>query len=147
MFARLTVPVPAMPERVIEFARDKRRIRRARELGTIDAMVRMYCRSHHDRSTTGLCEDCQSLFDYAKRRLDRCVFGDAKPTCANCLVHCYSAEMRERVRVVMGWAGPRMLFRHPILAILHKLDGRRPAPALPAKGRRRPDAKTTPGAG
>lgn len=73
------------------------------------------------------------LFDYAERRLDLCVFGDAKPTCANCSVHCYSAEKREQIRVVMKWAGPRMLFRYPLLAVFHLLDGRRPAPDLPVK--------------
>jgi len=30
---------------------------------------------------------------------------------------------------VMRYAGPRMLRRHPILAIMHILDGRDPAPA------------------
>ena len=61
------------------------------------------------------------------------MFGDAKPTCTNCLVHCYSADMREQVRVIMKWAGPRMIWRHPILAFFHVLDGRRPAPMLPGK--------------
>ena len=66
------------------------------------------------------------------------MFGDAKPTCANCTVHCYSADRREQVRVVMRWAGPRILFRHPVLGILHLLDGRRPAPALPDTRRKKP---------
>jgi hypothetical protein len=48
-------------------------------------------------------------------------------------VHCYSAEKREQIRVVMKWAGPRMALRHPILSVFHLFDGRRPAPALPAK--------------
>jgi len=121
-----------MPQ-TVEFTTDKRFERRARELKTIEAMVRMYCRGHHGGNGKLLCAECAALFDYASRRLDRCVFGDAKPTCANCVVHCYSADMRERVRTVMRWAGPRMLIRHPILALFHKLDGRRPTPALPAK--------------
>ena len=77
---------------------------------------------------------------YATRRLDRCVFGDDKPTCANCKVHCYSDAMRERVRVVMRYAGPRILWRHPVLALAHLRDGRRPAPDLPAPHRPRPAA-------
>jgi len=127
-----------MNRQVVAFTTDKQFIRRARELKTIAAMVRMYCRGHrHERKHDGeLCPECAALFDYAARRLERCVFGDAKPTCANCVVHCYSAEMRERVRVVMRWAGPRMLLRHPILGIRHQLDGRRPAPMLPGKPKR-----------
>jgi hypothetical protein len=68
--------------------------------------------------------------DYATRRLDRCVFGDDKPTCANCKVHCYNAENREAVRTMMRYAGPKMLLRHPLLAIAHVIDGRRPAPEM-----------------
>ena len=122
-----------MSHPVIEFTTDKRFVRRARELKTIEAMLRLYCRGHRHENRTPLCRECGALREYAARRLERCVFGDAKPTCANCVVHCYSAQMREQVRVVMRWAGPRMLLRHPILGILHKLDGRRPAPLLPAR--------------
>jgi len=124
-----------MPRRIVEFTTDGKFVRRARELKTIAAMVRMYCHGHgHGRAYDAqLCAECGVLLEYATRRLERCVFGDAKPTCANCTVHCYNAGMRERVRVVMRWAGPRMLLRHPILGILHQLDGRRPAPRLPPK--------------
>jgi hypothetical protein len=104
--------------------------RRARELKTIAAMLRMYCRAHHRAQGAPLCRDCTELHDYARRRLERCVFGAAKPTCANCTVHCYKASLRERVRAAMRWAGPRMLWRHPVLAVRHIVDGRRPAPTL-----------------
>jgi hypothetical protein len=122
----------AMSAKVIDFVTDKRFVRRSREQRTVDAMMRMYC-AHHHGAGAGLCADCLELSDYARRRLERCVFGDAKPTCANCVVHCYNAEMREKMRVMMRWAGPRMLFRHPLLAIRHVLDGHRPAPRLPPK--------------
>jgi hypothetical protein len=106
----------ATPKRVIEFVSDKRFVRRARELKTIETMLRLYCRGHEHERSAPLCADCAALFEYATRRLERCVFGDSKPTCTNCLVHCYSAQAREQVRVVMRWAGPRMLLRHPIVA-------------------------------
>ena len=123
-----------MPNQIIEFTTDKRFVRRARELRTIEAMVRLYCRGHGHPGGSPLCADCAALFEYATRRLERCVFGDAKPTCANCRVHCYSAAMRDQVRTVMRYAGPRMLLRHPVLGIAHLIDGRRPAPELPKKG-------------
>ena len=115
-------------------ASDRDRRRRDRELATLHVMIRMYCRDHH--AADSLCDDCAALASYATRRLTRCVFGAAKPTCANCTVHCYSADMRERVRTVMRYAGPRMLLRHPVLGIAHLLDGRRPAPELPARAPR-----------
>jgi len=104
--------------------------RRARELKTIAAMLGVYCRTHHRPRGAPLCHDCADLHDYARRRLERCVFGAAKPTCANCTVHCYKTNMRERVREAMRWAGPRMLWRHPVLAVRHIVNGRRPAPTL-----------------
>ena len=120
-----------MSKHLIEFTTDKRFIRRVRELKTIAIMVRMYC--HHHHGGTPLCADCAALFDYSQRRLQRCVFGDAKPNCAKCVVHCYSADMREKIRIVMRWAGPRMLLRHPILGVLHLLADHRPIPVLPTK--------------
>ncbi len=94
-------------------------------------MVGIYCHNRH--GTRGeLCGECRQLLDYAHARLDRCPFQEDKTTCANCPVHCYKPEMRERVRSVMRYAGPRMLYRHPFLAVLHLLvDGRRKQPLRP----------------
>ena len=98
-----------------------------RERRTVDAMIHIYCKGHHN--TRGeLCDECGALREYAFARLDRCRFADAKPACGNCKIHCYKPDMRERVRVVMRDSGPRMLLRHPVLAIAHVRDGRRPPP-------------------
>jgi hypothetical protein len=120
-----------MDTRVVEFRTDKGYRFRAREQRTLETMMGMYCRAHHAPGKSRLCPECLELAAYARRRLERCVFGDEKPTCANCLVHCYRAEMRERVRAMMRWAGPRMLLSHPWLAMRHLIDGRRPSPRLP----------------
>jgi hypothetical protein len=101
-----------------------------RERKTIESMFAIYCRDQHAALHGVLCADCQALQDYAVQRLDRCPFQEDKPTCANCIVHCYKPEMRQQVRRVMRYAGPRMLLRHPILAMRHMLDGKRRAPAL-----------------
>ena len=126
-----------MPPEIVEFTTDKRFVRRARELKTILAMTRLYCRAHHQPGPDKLCQECAALMEYATRRLERCVFGDAKPTCTNCTVHCYSAEKREQIRQVMKWSGPRMPLRHPILSLYHMFDGHRPAPRLPEKPAKR----------
>ena len=102
-------------------------------MATLQAMVRLYCRGHGHTRDDKVCPDCAALLRYATRRLQRCIFGEAKPNCADCTVHCYRSDMRERIREVMRWAGPRMLLRHPVLAVAHMLDGRRPVPALPAR--------------
>ncbi len=107
--------------------------RMARELKTIAAMIELYCRQQHGRQGQDLCNACQELLDYARARLARCPFQEDKTTCARCPVHCYKPAMRERVRVVMRYAGPRMLARHPVLAIRHLLDGRRAKPLRPLR--------------
>ena len=120
-----------MKPRVVGFVTDKRFVRRRRELRTVEIMIAMYCRGHHHGPAP--CAECAELLGYARRRLERCVFGDSKPTCANCTVHCYNAGMRDKTRAMMRWAGPRMALRHPVIAIRHLIDGRRPAPRLPTK--------------
>lgn len=84
---------------------------------TVELMVRMYCR--HREGNKELCADCARLLDYARERLDKCRFSENKPSCRKCPVHCYRKDMRERVRVVMRWAGPRMLLYHPVIAVKH----------------------------
>jgi len=117
---------PAASNMITAHFADKRL---AREWKTIEAMIRCYCRDLHGRGA-GLCPECQQLQDYACLRLERCRFGAEKPTCANCPVHCYQRARREQVKVVMRYAGPRMLWRHPILSLYHWLDGFRKAPEV-----------------
>ena len=45
-----------------------------------------------------------------------------KENCSNCKVHCYKPEMREKIRAVMRFSGPRMIFRHPVTAVHHVLE-------------------------
>ena len=97
-----------------------------RELLTMSKMVSIYCRAHHATSGTP-CSDCERFLDYAEVRLDKCPYGEDKPTCANCPIHCYKPEQRELARQIMRFSGPRMLLHHPILTIAHYIDGRRRA--------------------
>ncbi len=101
--------VPTVPRRIV------------REKRTVAAMIAIYCRFHHGRRKA-LCAECTELLQYAFRRLDRCRFGNAKPTCAQCSIHCYKPQLREKIKQVMRFAGPRMLLYHPILALLHQWD-------------------------
>lgn len=113
--------------------------RMRREKKTIAAMVRIYCRKkHHTRAAAGLCPACGELLEYALFRLERCPFGAEKPTCARCPIHCYRKDMRERVRDVMRFAGPRMIFSHGILALRHMLDGLRRCETSHRKPAQRP---------
>ncbi|MFH1215443.1 MAG: nitrous oxide-stimulated promoter family protein [Pseudomonadota bacterium] len=98
-----------------------------REAKTIEVMIRVYCRHHHD-GKAALCDDCRELLDYARKRLRKCPFQQGKTTCGNCAVHCYKPIMREKIRQVMRYVGPRMMLHHPFLALMHMLDGLRKKP-------------------
>ena len=89
----------------------------AEEKSVVEQMIRLYCRKKEGNDA--LCESCRELLAYAHSRLDRCRFGAQKPTCRKCPIHCYRPDMKERIRLVMRWSGPRMLFYHPIAAIKH----------------------------
>jgi len=108
------------PEPVAE--KQTRMNRLDREKKTISRMIELFCRVHH-RAGNVLCDDCARLLDYALERIDRCVHGQKKPACAKCSTRCASPAMRERIRRVMRFAGPRMIIAHPLLALLHVVDG------------------------
>ncbi|MHC4475981.1 MAG: nitrous oxide-stimulated promoter family protein [Planctomycetota bacterium] len=103
---------------------DKRLVR---EKKTIAVMIQIYCDGHHGGEKGKLCADCAGLLDYARQRLDKCPFGPDKGPCSKCHIHCYKPEMRQRVREVMRYAGPRMLKKHPILALDHLVKEKLPS--------------------
>jgi Nitrous oxide-stimulated promoter len=88
-----------------------------KEKKTITAMIQLYCKEIHHSSE--LCEDCRELHSYAMKRLENCPYKKDKPACSKCTTHCYKPEMRERVKKVMRYSGPRMILHHPILAVDH----------------------------
>ncbi len=94
-----------------------------REEKTVTAMIALYCRKQHRNK--GLCAECRELAEYARERLLKCPFQEGKTVCSKCTVHCYKPAMREKVRTVMRYSGPRMIYRHPVIAIRHIMDRRR----------------------
>lgn len=96
----------------------------AREKKNLELMISMYCDRHHSGGSS-LCDECQQVLNYAGKRLEQCPFKHDKPTCANCTVHCYKPDIRQKVREIMRYSGPRMAYRHPVLAFHHLIDGRR----------------------
>ncbi len=103
---------------------DSTRSKREREKQIVSEMIRLYCRKRHG-TRTGLCPECAELDAYARTRSDRCPFMETKTFCSNCKVHCYKPEMREKIREVMRFSGPRMLFHHPVMAVRHVIESKR----------------------
>lgn len=97
-----------------EHLRDKRE----QEKKTVSMMIRIYCRNNH-RTKYDLCPQCQELVYYACKKTDLCPMMENKTFCSNCRIHCYSPEMRNRIREVMRYSGPRMIFHQPVTAVRH----------------------------
>ena len=98
--------------------------KREREKETVSQMICLYCKKQHG-TKQGLCPECAALEEYARLRSDKCPFMETKTFCSNCKVHCYKPEMRENIRAVMRFSGPRMLLVHPIMAIRHVIESKK----------------------
>lgn len=90
----------------------------ATEKKTVSAMLRIYCADRHGAGDP-LCPQCAALERYSHARLDACLYGADKPTCAACPIHCYKPAEREAMRLVMRLAGLKIAWRHPCLAVMH----------------------------
>lgn len=107
----------------------------------VSQMIALWCRGHHGRGRAGvraasgdaparvklgfraiaLCPECAELRAYAVARIERCPHMGTKTFCSACPSHCYRPAMREKIREVMRWSGPRMIFYRPITAIRHAM--------------------------
>ncbi len=103
---------------------NKTESKRDREKKIVSLMIRLYCKKHH-KGKKELCPECKALTEYAIQRSDNCPFMETKTFCSNCKVHCYKPQMREKIRAVMRYSGPRMLWSHPIMAIRHLIESKK----------------------
>ena len=97
-----------------------------KEKKLIPIMITMYCKGNHkiERKKqcighSDTCTECKELIEYVLCRLETCPFKENKKFCSFCKVHCYKPEMRMKIKSVMRYSGPRMIFSHPIFAISH----------------------------
>lgn len=91
-----------------------------REQQIVEEMILLYCRRNHGQPAP--CRACRQLIEYAQKRSAQCPFMENKTFCSHCKVHCYGPEQRAQIRQVMRYAGPRMLFHHPVLALWHLIS-------------------------
>lgn len=87
-------------------------------------MIALYC--GNTTAGKGACAPSAAPWrNTARARSDKCPFMEEKTFCSNCKVHCYKPEMREKIREVMRFSGPRMLLVHPAATIRHVIETRR----------------------
>jgi hypothetical protein len=105
--------------------------------------TQMYCDGNHPEATKGrlssdgvdlgvygrkvpvVCDGCAELLIYSEKRRAFCP-KDPKPFCSYCDTHCYKSDMREYMREVMRYAGPRSMWHgHAIDGLKHMIEGKR----------------------
>ena len=86
----------------------------------MEKMISIYCKDNHKGKA--LCSDCLNLLEYSKTKAEKCRFGENKPACSRCSIHCYAPDMREKINKTMKHSGPKIIYRHPILAIRHLIN-------------------------
>ena len=100
-------------------------MKREKELKTVAMMIEKYCRGVHKSERGKLCEECETLLSYVESRLSKCPHGDEKPFCSNCKIHCYKPDMRDKIKKIMRYSGPRTVFSHPIVSTKHLIETKR----------------------
>ena len=85
------------------------------------SLVRLMIDKYYEKHKDELCEK-EDLLAYVEKRLILCPHGDDKPFCASCKIHCYDEIHRARIKKVMKYMGPRMIFYAPLQSIRHLLE-------------------------
>lgn len=96
-----------------------------KELRVVTLMLKKYCNGNHGTKKGELCDECAELLKYVEFRREKCPFGDGKPFCSNCRIHCYKPQMREKIREVMRYSGPRIVVDYPVLATRHLIESKK----------------------
>lgn len=92
------------------------------EVKLIPKMIEIYCHGNHYTKKHEFCKECEELKEYSLFRLSKCPFKVNKKFCSFCKIHCYKPEMKLKIKEVMRYSGPRMLFSHPIFSISHVIQ-------------------------
>lgn len=96
--------------------------KREKEKRTVRFMIEIYCHGKHHTKGHALCRECEELASYADARVEHCPHMESKTFCSSCKTHCYKPQMREEIRKVMKYSGPRMIFHCPKMALQHLLE-------------------------
>ena len=95
-----------------------------RETESLLKMVEIFCNGHHGFDGE-LCDDCRDLSENAMACVSLCPYGAGKPVCGRCPTNCFPDGNYARIKTVMRYAGPKMLYKHPLLTAIHLFDAMR----------------------
>ena len=92
-----------------------------KEKANIKKTFGVYCHSHHNTSGDKLCPKCTALLATVMTKMNRCPYGITKPICDRCEIPCFGTAQTKEFRKIMKGSQKRMLLKHPIMTVKHKL--------------------------
>lgn len=82
-----------------------------------------YCNANHETTDNKLCSKCTALLTTVMLKIQRCPYGAGKPICDKCETPCFGEVATNNFLEVMQAGQKKMRFKHPIMAIKHKIAG------------------------
>ena len=81
----------------------------------------IYCNKHHGTKNDKLCPKCTALLATVMTKMNRCPYGITKPICDRCEIQCFGEKQTKEFMEIMKSTGTGRFFKHPIMAIKHKM--------------------------
>ena len=85
----------------------------------LEAIGTIYCRAHHAecaQDAAGLCPECREVVETTLAKAQTCPYGHSG-NCQDCDTQCQRGTSKQRVKAMMRYAAPRMVYRHPLMTL------------------------------
>ncbi len=97
-----------------------------KEKEAIRKMFGIFCNSRHKPADgKKLCPKCTALLATVMLKMTHCPYGITKPNCEKCPTSCFTPAQTKEFRNIMEASERKLFFRHPIMALKHKIYGMR----------------------
>ena len=96
---------------------------RTKEKENIKTSFAVYCNANHDTKDGKLCPKCTALLTTVLLKFGRCKYGVTKPLCDHCDEKCFGEAANKTFMKIMDGSRNKMLLRHPIMTVRHKITG------------------------
>lgn len=94
-------------------------VKNVRDLKTLEAIGRIYCKAHHqgtEQDEAGLCPSCREAVESTFARAANCPNHQTN-NCEDCEVKCQRGDAQKRIKQIMRYSAPRMIFCHPLMTL------------------------------
>lgn len=94
-----------------------------KERANIKTSFGVYCNANHGTKDGKLCAKCTALLSNILLKIGKCRYGVTKPLCDHCDEPCFGDPANKTFMEIMDGSRKRMLVRHPMMTVRHKIVG------------------------